>query len=492
MKKAQLSLVCLLTSFGSLGAAEIRVPDQHETIQGAIAAGHAGDTILVAAGIYFERIVLKPGIVVRSAGSQERGKLGLIRAEVTIIDGGKQAGKSPGVAMAEGATLDGFTITNVGEYDEKTWQKHWNEKGENQRHEHIGHFGTPGIAIAGVTCTVTNNIVHHNGDTGIAIRGVEGKRCAPVVANNVSYRNMGGGIGSMEGATSVIDGNICFENFYAGIGHNGADPQVTRNVCYKNIRAGIGISEGASPTVRHNRCYANRRAGIGVRSGPTTCPLIDDNDCFENEMAGIGSEDEAAPIIRGNRCYRNKAAGIGCRNDASSTILENHCYENEAAGIGVSSASANLIRNRIERNRTAGIGISGRSKVSAIDNICSENKLVAVGIPSGGEVLLQGNTLVRTGGMPPIVAILGGSKAVLTDNTIKGGGIAAIMLVGQLEAIGNVIEGQNGGSGILARENSEVTLAKNLISGYKMPIRDQGAKSIINSDLPEEDKKAEK
>ena len=287
MTKIQVTFISLLSSSYFLAAKEIRVPDDHETIQDAIAEANTGDVILVIPGTYRERIVLKAGIQLRSVGPEGKGEIGLTRAETTIIDGGNEVGDSPGVTMAEGSTLDGFTITNVGRYDDEKWQKHWDEKGQNQMHAHIGKFGTPGIAITGATSTVINNIVHHNGDTGIAIRGAEGKLCTPVISGNICYRNMGGGIGSMMGSSAIIDRNVCFQNFYAGIGHNGADSVVTRNECYENIRAGIGISEGASPTVRKNRCHGNRRAGIGIRTGASTCPVIEDNDCYENEMAGI-------------------------------------------------------------------------------------------------------------------------------------------------------------------------------------------------------------
>lgn len=474
-----------------LVAERIQVPKHHQSIQAAIDAAESGDTIEVAAGTYNERIVLIPGITVRSVGVKGKGRLGLARAEAAIIDGGGEDGDSPGVTMAEGATLDGFTITRIGVYDDDRWQKDWEQKGENQSHEHIGNFGVPGIAITGISCTVSNNIVHHNGDTGIAIQGAEENRCAPLVSGNVCFRNMGGGIGSMNGSTALIDTNTCFENLYAGIGHNGASPLVTRNVCYHNVRAGIGVSEGASPIVRKNRCYDNRRAGIGIRSGDGTRPVIEDNECYENEMAGIGTEDKAAPIIRNNRCYRNKLAGIGCGESSSPLIADNHCFENKAAGVGVNSAKPLLLRNRIEKNERAGIGISGTSKARVLDNTCIENRLVAIGIPDGAEALLQGNTLVRTGGMPPIVAILGGSKAVLIDNSIKGGGVAGVLLEGSLNAMGNVIEGKKGGAGILARKNSEATLTNNRITGYRDAVSDQGARSIINHDQPAEEAGAE-
>ena len=202
MKPILTILVSLLLR-SVLVAESIQVPQHYETIQAAIDAAETGDTIHVASGTYRERIELKPGILVRSVGQNGKGKLGLQRAEATIIDGGGKGRNSPGITMAEAATLDGFTITNVGSYDDEHWKKSWDEKGENQSHDHIGQFGIPGIAITSTTCTVTNNIVHHNGDTGIAIRGEEGKRCAPLVSGNVCYRNMGGGIGSMMGSMAI-------------------------------------------------------------------------------------------------------------------------------------------------------------------------------------------------------------------------------------------------------------------------------------------------
>ena len=94
-------------------AKSIHVPECHQSIQDAIDAAEPGDTIEVAAGTYQERVILKLGITVRGVGVEGKGKLGLARAEATIIDGGGEDGRSPGMTMAEGLTLDGFTITSV-------------------------------------------------------------------------------------------------------------------------------------------------------------------------------------------------------------------------------------------------------------------------------------------------------------------------------------------------------------------------------------------
>lgn len=418
----------------------IRVPEQHKTIQSGIDAASAGDTVIVSPGTYKERIHLKDGVIVRSAGDDTKGRLGLRRAEQTIIDGGGNGDESAGVTMAEGSVLDGITVTNVGTYDDELWQKHHATHGNDQSHEHIGAPGKPGIRIEGVNCRVVNNIVHHIGYTGIAVQGVAKMQVRPHVLRNVCYRNMGGGIGSMKKSTALIESNICFQNFYAGIGHDDSSPIVLNNLCYENIRAGIGISEGSCPIVRGNKCYLNRRAGIGSRTGRTTRPLIEDNDCYENEMAGIGAEEEASPVIRANRCYRNKLAGIGARKHAMPTIVNNECYENEKVGIGQESdAVTTLIGNNCHHNKEAGLGFApcehGRSLV--IGNAITDNAKVAAGVNAGWTVTFSKNEMSRKGGLPPIVMVFEGATATFSDNVIRGGGVAGIRVAGKIRAAGN-------------------------------------------------------
>ena len=454
----------------------VRTPQDHATIQAAIDAASAGDTVLVSAGTYKERIVLTDGIVLKSAGDDAKGERGLRRAEATIIDGGGEEGKGGGVTMASGSTIDGFTIMNVGRYDDDKWNKHHATHGNDQDHALIGAPGDPGIDATGVNCTIRNNIVHHIGYSGIGIKGVDGKPCSPHVHHNVCYRNMGGGIASMRKSTAIIEQNICFENFYAGIGHEGASPSVFNNVCYENIRAGIGISEGACPTVRGNQCYNNRRAGIGTRTEATTKPIIEDNDCYDNDMAGIGTDEGAAPLIRGNRCFRNKLAGIGARHHSTPVIIGNECYENGKAGIGLESDTDSVvIDNHSHHNKAAGIGFetgnSGRSLV--MNNRVIDNALVAIGIHPGWTVQVIGNELSREGGMPPIVMVFQGSSATFTDNVIRGGGVAGIRVMGTVRAENNEFAGTSmrragpPNFALWALPGSDISMTGNKIHGWR-------------------------
>lgn len=428
-------------------AGTTRVPADFPTIQAAIDAVAAGDRIVVSAGLYRERIVLKPEIALRSEGDDAKGAAGLVRAERTVVDGAG-AGDKPGVTMAEGAVIDGFTVTNVGSYDDASWKKHWTERGENQEHADIGAFGAPGIGADGVNCRIANCIVHHNGATGIAVRGREGAATHPLVIGNVCFRNMGGGIGAMRGVGGIIQGNHCHENFFAGIGHSGgASPLVVGNDCNKNIRAGIGVSEKSRPVVRGNHCHANCRAGIGIRTGADTRPVIEENRCSENGMAGIGIEEGAEPIVRANICERNEMAGIGLHGNAKAL----------------------LVGNEIRDNAEAGIGLRAGCEAMLWGNVCAGNRLAAVGLPEKAFAILVRNTLSRDGGMPPLVTVRGGSEAVLVGNKLHGGGVAGVLVEGRAILADNEIKGRNdqSGQGIWVWKGGAVIAGKNVVSGFK-------------------------
>lgn len=471
-----LVLVTYSLKASPLTADMIRVPTDHKTIQAAVDVAKNGDIVLVSAGTYKERIRLKEGITLKSDGDETKGKIGLKRAETTIIDGGGEQGEGAGVLMAERATLDGFTITNIGVYDDAKWNKHHATHGEQQSHEHIGEPGTAGVGVMGVTCKVQNNIVHHIGYTGIAIQRTTSQSCTPHIYRNICYRNMGGGIGSMRKSAAVIEENICFQNFYAGIGHDDASPTVINNTCYENIRSGIGISEGACALVRGNKCFHNRRAGIGIRTGANTRPVVEDNHCYENDMAGIGASEESAPVIRNNRCYKNKLTGIGAQSHATPTIIGNECFENGRSGIGQQGDAVTMvINNYCHHNKASGLGFSpcksGRSTV--INNRIIDNGKIAVGINTGWTVSLSGNELSQKSGLPPILMVFQGSEATLTNNVIRGGGVAGIRVAGKVRAEHNEFAGTSlrrvgpPNFAIWALPGSDITMNENKIHHWR-------------------------
>jgi hypothetical protein len=483
------------TAFG----ATIHVPKDHKTIQAAIDAAAKGDTVLVQPGTYSEQVLLKAGVMVKSAGDDSQGMIGLKRAEASIIDGGGAKAKGPAVVMAEGSTLDGFTVTKVGLFDQKEYEKHHATQGEDLPDER-GAVGVdknfPALAVPAVTAVVKNNIVCENGHAGI---GCMGKPNASLILKSVVFRNMGGGIGVSDGATPIVQENRCYNNLRSGIGSRNSAALIIGNECFDNVRAGIGIREGAKPVVRGNKCYKNQRAGIGCRMKGTS-PIIEDNACYQNRMAGIGSRDEATPFIRGNRCYENTLAGIGSRDNARPVIFgntcyrnkeagigtqlaarafiaHNECYENEKAGIGQRSDAETIIGgNHVHHNKMAGIGFeectSGKSTI--LNNKVIDNALVAIGIHGGWKVRIAGNELTRKDGLPPIVMVFKGSEADFSDNSITGSGVAGIRTEGIVRIMNNKFKcptlRKGGGPpqfAVWGLPGSEIVFTGNTVEGWR-------------------------
>jgi hypothetical protein len=442
-------------------ASTLRVPQEYMTLQAAIDASSHGDTILVSPGKYKEQIRLKPGILLRSDGDDAPGTYGLKRAQATIIGGDGKESKQPGVKMAEGSTLDGFTITDIGAYDDAIWQKHFDSQGDDLGDEEgsVQAEGTnPAISIHGVSCTVTDCIIHHNGDVGIGILGKEMTKTVPLIIGNLVFRNMGGGIGVADGAEPIIQRNTCRENLRAGIGCRKANPIIANNVCFQNIRAGIGCREGSKPVLRSNKCYQNRRAGIGIRMAGTA-PVVEANECYENEMAGIGCRDGTVPILRNNICRMNKLAGIGCRDGANPLIVGNECRENEQSGIGVQNMATAIIQG----------------------NRCIDNKLAAIGVLDKSKATIIDNELSRSGGVPPIIAVKDGSNATICDNRITGGGVAAVLVQGTATISGNRFTGTGAkqGNAVWAWEGSTATVSNNFFDGYGTAVNASKATVVV-------------
>src|SRR5713101_6801988 len=94
-----LGVLLLVLCVSSASAAVLRVPHSYATMQAGIAAASAGDTVLVAPGVYFEHVIMKPGVHIQ-------GEPG------AILDGSQGAGA---VVNATGgvestAVLSGFVV----------------------------------------------------------------------------------------------------------------------------------------------------------------------------------------------------------------------------------------------------------------------------------------------------------------------------------------------------------------------------------------------
>ena len=169
-------LVVLLLAFSSTYASIIHVPADQPTIQAGIDAASSGDTVMVAADVYYETIVLKDGVRVLGVG-----------AETTTINGGDAGTVVLADSVGSGAMIDGFTIRDgwVTSYD-------WGLGG--------------GLSIVNnSTLTVSNNVILSNRARrggGITIDG-----SSPIIRENVIEFN----VGDLGGGGLYISGESSLE-----------------------------------------------------------------------------------------------------------------------------------------------------------------------------------------------------------------------------------------------------------------------------------------
>jgi parallel beta-helix repeat protein len=328
------------------------------SIQAAVTAAAAGDTIKVAAGTYKENITINKAVSVIGAGAGQS----IISADPTVA---KEGVTIDGVTSGA-ATFSGFTVTNS---------------------------ALSGILVQNSSgVTVSNNTVIHNDlnlnlDThtcpgafpfdqddcgeGLHLRGVSNSQ----ILNNLVTDDAGGILLTDETAATTgntIDGNRVQDNVEdCGItlaSHpsqiippttQGGQPtfkpgfgvfknSITNNVVSGNGAAGVGIFASVPGTgsydnlVQGNTIYGNGIAGVSLHShapgqnldgnqiiGNTvgTNNLFGDSDAGDFQTTGILLMAAVVPakgtVITGNTITGNDI-GIWLANTASSTVSGNH------------------------------------------------------------------------------------------------------------------------------------------------------------------------
>jgi len=194
-------------------ATTLQVPSEYATIQSAIDAAAPGDTVLVAPGLYGERLTFggKDLQVVSSGG-----------AAATTIDGGL-AGTT--VDIGPGGRLQGFTVTGG-----------------------RAAFGA-GMDVHGTGTVIEANVFRANQQTGGGYgAAIGGNGASPTITGN------------------RFEGNSCDAQFLSGVVSfvNLSSPRITNNVFHDNPCRGINMTlpEPSAPIVVNNTLTGN---SVGLR-----------------------------------------------------------------------------------------------------------------------------------------------------------------------------------------------------------------------------------
>ena len=234
----------------------------YQIIQDGINAASPGDTVQVAAGTYYESIILKGDIVVRGAGADD-----------TTINGSTARSGMPAyhvVVGADNATIDGFTITGGNANGSPTWE--WCG----------GGMFNLNVSPIVTNCIFTNNSAKHIGGgmvnydtTPLDEPGIHIK---PIVTNCIFINNTAitGGGGMFNNNLSPIVSNCIFISnsatdeilVNAGGGmynHNKSSPTLVNCIFYQNSAewGGALYNRNASSPIVTNCTFTNNIATLG-------------------------------------------------------------------------------------------------------------------------------------------------------------------------------------------------------------------------------------
>jgi parallel beta-helix repeat protein len=338
-------------------------PGEYHTIQAAVTAAHANDTIQVDPGTYTEQVKIdntghaRDNLKLNGSGQNST----FIKAPVVLV--------SPNaiveVSGAQNVTIDNFTIEGPASTA--------NSGGDLY-----------GVRVdGGGSATITQNHITAIEDTpfdgvqeGIAI-DVGRKRdattgSATISQNTIDNYQKGGILVDNTGSSAEIDHNVV-----VGVGptpliaqngiqiSRGATAQVSHNDVSENIYSlqtdgstGILLYNPGAVTLDHNTVSNN---DYGIYSFGATAPDIDHNQITGSTFNGIVLDTTTAAQVNHNTTDNNGSnnpnrfgiadGGIALFNSTNNTVDHNESSDNNGDGIFVDSTSTG---NMFDHNQLSG------------------------------------------------------------------------------------------------------------------------------------------
>ena len=333
-----LLLVCVSSRSG---AANYTVPGDFPTIQAALNAAAAGDTINVLSGTYFEKLSFPHG---GSAGG----------GYITLQAG---SGQSP---ILDGTGVSGSNMVLI---DTQSYVKLIGFEIRNNLKVNDGS----GVRIlgSGSNIEIRNNRIHDI--RGRSAMGITVYGTAPTPISNL-----------------IIDGNQIYDCEPANsetltLNGNVTDFQVTNNLVRDVNNIGIvfiggerDIQPDPTKVARNGECRGNQvyhansnygggfAGGIYVDGGQNI--VIENNIVSQSDLGiEIGAENSgiiaSGIVVRDNRVYANQKAGIVFGGFAASVgrtrncqFLNNTCYHNDTLGTGFGELWIQFAENNVVEN----------------------------------------------------------------------------------------------------------------------------------------------
>ena len=397
MDRRALSSACiaLLALAAPALADTIKVPKDFDTINEAVAAAQAGDTVSVSKGTYIEQVFV--GV----SGIKLVGKQAVIDAEygAACID-----------IQADDVSVSGFTLVN----------------------------GATGLFATGSNINVSKCHVYNATVVGISVTGgaamISGNTVTACGRNGILYDRSAIG-------DTLIEKNTCTRNGFDGISATGAGLTLSKNRCELNGERGIqvtvadlsgdGAPASAPVTVEKNTCLQND-VGLLLLNGTASAVTLSKNDCSNNADRGL-IVDAIEPVVSGNSCEDN--GGIGLHLLTGGALVEkNACSGNRGSGIALDSNAD--IPN--------GGGFGDGSDNVLGSNTCKDNGGDGIQVFAGANNVLDANKCLGNGDDGIDLDDVSITDATVSGNTCNDNGHEGIDNSGQATVITDNVCKKNG------------------------------------------------
>lgn len=320
----------------------------YTSIQSAINAAVAGDTIVVNSGTYSESITLNKNVILQGSGSpviSPSGRNGItVTASGATVQGFTIKGAKHGVLVssASSVVVKGNTITGgSGDGIRLTSANYATVSGNTLNSNYFGiqMFDTKGATISG-------NSLSTNHEIDIYMERVsDGTVKGNSVGANAGASNQGGdGIGMRYGTNMLIDGNTVGKHYY-----------------------GIKVYYSNKTTVSNNNV---KDSGCNIRFDFNSVNCVARGNTVSNGVEGILINSSASAItVEGNTLHNNRQAVyiLNCNNHI---IKDNTAYSN-TYGVRAQGTSGNKITGNNFVDNTYGVYLSGSNNQVYLNDLKS-------------------------------------------------------------------------------------------------------------------------